>query len=79
MPGPAPRFFFIPDVAEARAGETGQAAYHGEFAAAWAAFLPWASGWLAVESGQGPAAIEAGYQAALAGGMPAQSAMVFSW
>lgn len=79
MPGPTPRFFFIPDVAEARAGETDQATYHGEFAAAWAAFLPWANGWLAVESGQGPDAIEAGYQAVLAGGMPARSALIFSW
>ena len=79
MPGPAPRFFFIPDIAEARAAEIGFEQYHQAFADAWQAFAPWAKEWLAIEFGQGRDAIEAGYHSALAGGNPPQQAQVFSW
>ncbi len=79
MPGPAPALFFIPDVAEAQAANDGFESYHRSFAAIWQSFAPWAEGWLQLESGQGAAAIEAGYQAALAGGLPPQQAQVFEW
>jgi len=67
LPGPARRFFFIPDVAEARAAEIGQAAYHAEFAAAWADYGKWASSFVTVEASSGPEAIKAAYLAALSG------------
>lgn len=79
MPGPAPRFFFIPDVAEAQAAKMGFEQYHQAFANAWHAFLPWAKEWLDIEFSQGSEAIEKGYRSALAGGTPPQRAQVFSW
>lgn len=79
MPGPAPRLFFIPDVAEALSASEGFATAHQSFADAWHAFAPWASGWLELEVGQGADAIEAGYLETLRGGMSPQRAMVFSW
>lgn len=67
LPGPTPRFFFIPDVAEARAAEIGFAAYHDEFAAAWARFAPWAAGVTQIHHETGPEAIERAYRAAVGG------------
>lgn len=67
MPGSAPRFFFIPDVAEERAGVIGQAEYHAEFAAAWDPFAAWASTFTTVTRASGPEAIEAAYLSALGG------------
>lgn len=67
LPGPVPRFFFIPDVAEARAAEVGRVAYHAEFAAAWRTFAPWAAAFTTIEVSTGPEAIEAAYRTALAG------------
>lgn len=79
MPGPAPRFFFIPDVAEERAAKDGLPAYHQSFTEAWAAFAPWASGWLDLERGHGPDAIEAAYRSLLAGGSSPRRGVVLSW
>ena len=79
MPGPAPRFFFIPAVAEERAAEEGLAAYHQRFAEAWQPFAAWAGSWLEIETGTGAEAIEQAYQQIVAGRVPAQRAGVFSW
>lgn len=67
LPGPARRFFFIPDVAEQQAATIGQAEYHAEFAAAWAEYGTWAAGVIAVETSTGPDAIKSAYLAALGG------------
>lgn len=67
LPGPARRFFFIPDVAEARAAEIGQAEYHAEFAAAWDDYGSWASDFVTVEASNGPGAMRDAYLAALSG------------
>lgn len=67
LPGPTPRFFFIPDVAETRAAEIGHPAYHDEFAAAWRTVAPWATEFTTIERSAGPDAIEAAYRTALAG------------
>ncbi len=79
MPGPSPRFFFIPNLAEERAAEEGLEAYHRRFADAWHPFAAWAAGWLEIEPGAGPEAIEAAYGRVVAGGVPPQRAAVLSW
>lgn len=67
LPGATPRFFFIPDVAEARSAEIGHAAYHAEFADAWEPFAAWAERFTRIERGDGPEQIRAAYLAALGG------------
>ena len=79
MPGPAPRFFFIPNVAEEKAAANGFNNYHQDFAAEWKRFAAWANTWLSFDHGSGADAVERGYQACFAGGLPANSAMVFTW
>ena len=79
MPGPTPRFFFIPDVAETKANELGFEAYHQQFASAWLEFAEWSLSWLEFENGVGAESIEAGYLANFQGGNPPQSAMVYCW
>ncbi|MEM1232101.1 MAG: DUF2855 family protein, partial [Pseudomonadota bacterium] len=79
MPGPPPRFFFIPDVAETRAEALGFETYHAQFANAWQGFADWASGWLEIESAQGIAAIEAGYQSLITGGVSPRTGLVYQW
>lgn len=78
MPGPEPQLFFIPSVAEERAAKVGFDATHQRFALAWAKFAPWAASWLVLEKGEGPDAIEAGYQKAFAG-LPPEQALLFAW
>ncbi|MEM9173956.1 MAG: DUF2855 family protein [Myxococcota bacterium] len=79
MPGPAPRFFFVPNVAEACAAEATLADYHAQFAGVWKPFAGWASGWLSLERGAGADAVEAAYRRVAAGDVPPQNAEVLSW
>ncbi len=79
MPGPGPRFFFIPNVAEERAASEGLEHYHRAFADAWKPFAQWSSGWLEIERAAGADAIERAYQRIVAGGVPPQQAAVLSW
>ena len=79
MPGPAPRFFFIPTEAEADAASLGFEQAHSKFAMAWREFALWSANWLDLEFGSGIDAIEAGYLATLKGGLSPNSAKVFSW
>lgn len=79
MPGPTPRFFFIPNVAEEKAAEIGFDTYHQNFSDDWHRFAAWSNTWLEFEHGSGADAIESGYLANLAGGIPANRAMVFTW
>ncbi|MEM7324017.1 MAG: DUF2855 family protein [Actinomycetota bacterium] len=77
--GPAPRFFFIPDVADQTAAELGHAAYHQTFADAWRRFVPWIEDKLEVTSGQGPEGIVDAYRTVLAGGLGPEVATVLRW
>jgi len=79
LPGPARRFFFIPDVAEARAADIGQEAYHAEFAAAWADYATWAADFVSVEASTGPEAIRDAYLAALSGIHDPATGLVLSY
>ncbi len=76
--GPAPRFFFIPDVAE-QAAANSRSDFHGRFATAWHEFVPWISGRLHIEPGSGVDAVIAGYRTILAGGVGPDTAKVFTW
>ncbi|MFT7243140.1 MAG: hypothetical protein ACI82A_000482 [Candidatus Azotimanducaceae bacterium] len=78
MPGPTPRFFFIPDVAEERAQQIGFEAYHQNFAKDWHRFAAWAY-WLELIRDNGSESVENGYLANLAGDLPPQKAMVYTW
>ncbi|MEM8767557.1 MAG: DUF2855 family protein [Pseudomonadota bacterium] len=79
LPGPTPRFFFIPDVAEAKAAEVGFENYHRTFAEHWASFAPWAAAWCEFERHAGAAAVEAAYQRLLAGQANPARALILSW
>lgn len=79
MPGPAPRFFFIPNVAEEHAAADGLAAYHQRFADAWKGFAGWAGDWLDLERGQGADAIEATYGRIVAGDAAPDRGALLDW
>jgi hypothetical protein len=67
LPGPAQRFFFIPDVAEAEAARVGFDRYHHAFATAWESFAAWVDPHLTISEGQGVEALRDAYLAALSG------------
>lgn len=79
LPGPARRFFFIPDVAEARAAEIGQGAYHAEFATSWVAYSRWASSFVSAEQARGPEAVRDAYLAALGGKHNPATGLIFEY
>ncbi len=61
LAGPTPEFFFIPDVAEAKAAVVGREGYHRDFAVAWQAFAAWSARWMLTETRTGPEAIRDTY------------------
>ncbi|MEM8926134.1 MAG: DUF2855 family protein [Actinomycetota bacterium] len=77
--GPEPRFFFIPDVAEAAVDDVGLPAYHGAFADAWHRFAPWIGDRLQVEKRSGADEIVDAYGTVLAGGLGPDVATVLTW
>lgn len=79
LPGPARRFFFIPDVAEARAADIGQQAYHAEFATAWSDYGVWASDFVTVAASTGPEAMKDAYLAALSGTHNPAAGLIFNY
>ena len=79
MPGPGPRFFFIPDVAEQKAESMGFEAYHDSFAMAWREFANWSLDWLDFEHATGEQAIQAGYVKNVNESIAPQKALMFRW
>ena len=77
LSGPAPRFFFIPDVAEQHEG--GHPAFHADFASAWARFLPWIDGRLVLDTAAGLDAIVATYRRVLGDNPRPNESTVLSW
>ena len=67
LPGPEPKFFFIPDAAEQQAAADGREQYHAKFAAAWVEFGRWASGHTSVVTSTGATALLDAYNNAIAG------------
>jgi uncharacterized protein DUF2855 len=70
LPGPAPTPFFAPDRIRTRAKDWGQAGLDARFGASWRRLLPWSDGWLEVQPGAGPDAVEAAYRDVLDGRTP---------
>lgn len=79
MPGPTPRFFFIPDVAEQHAATDGLPAYHDQFAHALSAFVEWSKQWMELNTNTGVDAITSGYAEAFAGVTSPQRAQLYAW
>ncbi|MEM7097601.1 MAG: DUF2855 family protein [Pseudomonadota bacterium] len=79
MPGPAPRFFFIPDVAEAAANKIGFENYHDDFAKHFSDFVTWAAAWIEVDYAGGADAVEAGYAACSNGSVAPNKILSFTW
>ncbi|MEM7216983.1 MAG: DUF2855 family protein [Pseudomonadota bacterium] len=77
LSGPEPRFFFIPDVAEAADG--GHAAFHDRFTAAWNGFVPWIETRLELTDDAGADAIVAAYERLLTGNPGPTQAGLFTW
>jgi hypothetical protein len=69
LPGPKPTLFFAPDRVSKRSGDWGREDLERRVADAWRPFAQWAGGWLQVEHGKGPAAVERAYRQLLEGGV----------
>lgn len=67
IPGPTPAFFFAPSQIKKRSEEWGREAFESRVAAALGSFLEHASGWMTIERGAGPAAVEQVYRDTLDG------------
>jgi hypothetical protein len=61
LPGPQPAFFFAPDHMRRRISDWGREELDRRVADAWLPFVEWATGWLRIERGQGPEAVQAAY------------------
>ena len=61
LPGPQPEFFFAPDHVRRRSADWGREELDSRVANAWRPFVEWAAGWLGIERGEGPEAVEAAY------------------
>lgn len=73
--GPAARFFFIPDVAEA----AGHDVFHARFAEAWERFKPWIEARISLSSASGLDAIVAAYRSVLSDNPDPAGSPVLSW
>jgi hypothetical protein len=58
LPGPKPTLFFAPDRVSKRSRDWGREGLESRVADAWHPFAEWTAGWLQVERGKGPEAIE---------------------
>ena len=67
LPGPEPTFFFAPARIAERVAAWGADGLRERQAAAWEQFLPFVEGWLRIERGAGPAAVERVYREVLGG------------
>ena len=78
LPGPAPEFFFAPAQIQKRVGDWGPAGFQQRLAQAWTGFRDFAAGWLSVERGAGPEAVQRVYDDTLAGRVPPDRGQVLS-
>ena len=61
LPGAAPVFFFAPDQVRKRAEDWGQAGLDDRVATAWRQYLDFCAGWVELQRGSGPDAVERTY------------------
>ncbi|HVF31852.1 MAG TPA: DUF2855 family protein [Acidimicrobiales bacterium] len=78
LPGPAPAMFFAPDQITKRTAEWGPGGFAERVRAAWSRAVAWSDGWLQVEHGRGPEAVQATYREVLAGRTAPSSGHVLS-
>ena len=78
LPGPRPEFFFAPTHAAKRAAEWGGDGLAQRVGDAWRPYVEWTSGWLEVERGSGPDALEKAYADMLEGRVDPKAGLVLS-
>lgn len=78
LPGPAPEMFFAPARFAKRLEDWGADGVQSRTAEAWGPFAEWASGWLEVERGAGPADIERLYLKLVDGEAPSDAGYVLA-
>jgi NADPH:quinone reductase-like Zn-dependent oxidoreductase len=78
LPGPRPMFFFAPDRITKRAADWGSDALERRMADAWRPYVQWTSGWLQVDHGTGPEALQSAYLDLLDGRIDPARAHVLS-
>lgn len=78
LPGPKPELFFAPGHIEARSKTWGPGEMQLRFAGAWQQFLAVAGNWIEVVHGQGHEAVQATYEAFLAGAAPPDKGYILS-
>jgi hypothetical protein len=67
LPGVRPKFFFAPAHIEKRTADWGPGGFDDRFARAWRAYVDFCGGWMHVEHGSGPEAVERVYTQLLEG------------
>jgi hypothetical protein len=67
LPGPAASFFFAPTQIVKRSKEWGRTGLADRVADAWRRYVEFAEGWIRIERGYGPKAVEAAYRELLEG------------
>jgi hypothetical protein len=77
-PGPTPTMFFAPDQLRLRLKQWGQDGLDERMAAPWHRLVAWTDGWLTIERGVGPQAVERTYRAVLDGTVPPTVAHVLA-
>lgn len=78
LPGPAPAMFFAPDQIRKRLDEWGRASYDERMTDGLRRAVAWSDGWLQVEHGRGPDAVQETYRAVLRGDPPPSTGHVLS-
>ena len=78
LPGPKPIFFFAPDRLRKRAQDWGRDGIEPRVAEQWQGFVKAAQGWLTLQRGVGPAAVEAVYTQTLNGRVPPEAGHVLT-
>jgi Protein of unknown function (DUF2855) len=67
LPGPAPSFFFAPTQISKRSKAWGRTGLADRVAAAWRRYVEFADGWIRIDHGHGPEAVERAYREVLEG------------
>ncbi len=78
LPGAKPEFFFAPSQAQKRASDWGPGEIEQRMGASFVAFRKFCDNWLQVERHYGAEAVQAAYQAVLAGRQPPQNGCIIS-
>ena len=78
LPGATPQFFFAPSHVQTRIAELGAAELTRQMGAAFAPFLRYSEGWLAVSHSRGGRAVAETYQTVLKGNAPPDKGQIIS-